>query len=91
MNGGLSQAARVLESAHRDAAQRLADPSPAVIDDGADPGAWARALVHSPLIHCACCGGPAHACAVVAGARAEALADSADGSGIDPFAPEHLS
>lgn len=84
MNGGFSQQVRVLESA-------MATATPACIDTGSEPGAWATALAHSPTLHCACCGLPAHSCAVVQEARAEALADTADGSGgLGDYPPELL-
>ncbi len=84
MNGGFSQQARILDATMR-------EPAPACIDTGSDAGAWATALAHSPTLHCAWCGLPAHSCAVVEDARAEALADSADGgSGLGDYPPEML-
>lgn len=85
MNGGIGQFARVLDATMADHARA------ATIDTESDSGAWQRELIHSPTITCGCCGGPAHACAVYADARAEQEADSATGDGDAPYSAEHLS
>ena len=99
MNGGVGQFARVLD------ATIAGMTGTVIIDEASDLGAWQRELQHSPTITCGCCGSPAHACTVYAGARADtlrqpaagesrfddALADSATGDGIDPWAAESLS